>query len=42
MKHIPLIPSPKEEKSKFISICDRDEFLVESKETKKKIYFGGQ
>ena len=36
MKHIPLVPSPKEKKLKFISTCDRDEFLVESKETKKR------
>ena len=37
MKHIPLPPKlTKEEKLKFISICNRDEFLVESKDTKKK------
>jgi len=34
MKPIPPVPKPtKEEKSKFISICNRGEFLVESKET---------
>jgi len=35
MKPIPLVPRPaKEEKPKFISIYNRGEFLVESKETK--------
>ena len=35
MKPIPPTPKPaKEEKPKFISICNRGEFLVESKETK--------
>jgi len=34
MKPIPPVPRPaKEEKPKFISICNRDELLVESKET---------
>jgi len=35
MKPIPPVPRPaKEEKPKFITICNRGEFLVESKETK--------
>ena len=35
MKPIPSSPKPtKEEKSKFISICNRGVFFVESKETK--------
>ena len=34
MKSIPHIPTPKEEKLKFILICNRGEFFVESKETK--------
>jgi len=35
MRLIPLVPRPvQEEKPKFISICNRGEFLVESKETK--------
>ena len=37
MKPIPPPPKPtKEEKPKFISICNRDEFLVDSKETKEQ------
>ena len=37
MKPIPLLMEPtKEEKAKFISICNRGEFLVESKETKQQ------
>ena len=35
MKHIP--KSTEEEKPKFIFICNRGEFLVESKEIKKKL-----
>jgi len=34
MKPTPPIPSTKEEKPKFISICNRGEFFVESKEIK--------
>ena len=37
MKPIPLPPKPiKEEKLKFISVCNHGEFQVESKETKKQ------
>ena len=38
-KLIPPVPKQAKEKSKFISICNRGEFLVESKETV-KICFG--
>ena len=37
MKPVPLAPKQaKKEKPKFISICNRDELLAESKETKMK------
>ena len=35
MKHI--LKSTKEEKAKFIFICNRGEFLVKSKETKQSV-----
>jgi len=38
MKPIPSIPkSTEEEKPKFISICNRSEFLMESKKTKQSL-----
>ena len=41
MKPIPPPPKlTKEEKSNFISICNRGEFLVESKETKQRFALG--
>jgi len=36
MKLIAHIPSPNKEKLKFISICNRGEFLVKSNETKQR------
>jgi len=42
MKPIPPVPRPtEEEKQKFTFICNRDEFLVESR-NKVKICFGSQ
>ena len=37
MKPTPPISSPKEEKPKFISICNRGEFLVESMKTNQSL-----
>jgi len=37
MKPMPLIPSPKEEKSNFMSICNQGEFFIEPKDIKQGI-----
>jgi len=39
MKPIPPPPKPTKGEPKFIFICNRDEFLVESKETKQQFAF---
>ena len=42
MKSISPIPNPTKEETKIIAICNRGEFFVKSKETKKELCSSGQ